>query len=44
MRDADVDTPWASDMTEFLKVEKDNHILRVTLNRPDGRNAISAMA
>ena len=31
-------------MTEFLKVEKDNHILRVILNRPEGRNAISAMA
>ena len=28
-------------MTEFLKIEKDGHILRVTLNRPERRNALS---
>lgn len=41
MRGADVDTLWGNDMTEFLKIQKDGHILRVTLNRPERRNALS---
>ena len=41
MRDAYVDTPQGNDMTEFLKIEKDGHILWVTLNRPERRNALS---
>ena len=41
MWDADVDKLWGSDMTEFLKIEKDGHLLRVTLNRPERRNALS---
>ncbi len=28
-------------MDEYLKIEKDDHILRVTLNRPERRNALS---
>ena len=28
-------------MESFLQVEKDEHILRVTLNRPERRNALS---
>ena len=28
-------------MDEYLKIEKDEHILRVTLNRPERRNALS---
>ena len=29
-------------MDEYLKIEKEDHILRVTLNRPERRNALSA--
>lgn len=28
-------------MNEYLKTEKENHVLRVTLNRPERRNALS---
>ena len=28
-------------MDEYLKTEKEDHILRVTLNRPERRNALS---
>ena len=41
MGSADVDTPWGNDMIKILKIEKDGNILRVTLNRPERRNALS---